>query len=47
MLTDSGGAASFSGKTRKSEEEGVKFKSIIDGSSLFHHQKKQLKFKIN
>ena len=36
MLTDSGGFQVFSlGKTRKIEEEGVKFKSIIDGSSLF------------
>ena len=36
MLTDSGGFQVFSlGKTRKIEEEGVKFKSIIDGSNLF------------
>ncbi|MFR3041923.1 MAG: tRNA guanosine(34) transglycosylase Tgt [Thomasclavelia spiroformis] len=36
MLTDSGGFQVFSlGKTRKIEEEGVKFKSIIDGSALF------------
>lgn len=48
MLTDSGGFQVFSlGKTRKIEEEGVKFKSIIDGSSLFYHQKKQLRSKIN
>ena len=36
MLTDSGGFQVFSlGKTRKIEEEGVKFKSIIDGNALF------------
>ena len=36
MLTDSGGFQVFSlGKTRKIEEEGVKFKSIIDGCALF------------
>ena len=36
MLTDSGGFQVFSlGKTRKIEEEGVKFKSIIDGRTLF------------
>ena len=36
MLTDSGGFQVFSlGKTRKIEEEGVKFKSIIDGRKLF------------
>ena len=36
ILTDSGGFQVFSlGKTRKIEEEGVKFKSIIDGSALF------------
>ena len=36
ILTDSGGFQVFSlGKTRKIEEEGVYFKSIIDGSSLF------------
>lgn len=36
MLTDSGGFQVFSlGKTRKIEEEGVYFKSIIDGSPLF------------
>ena len=36
MLTDSGGFQVFSlGKTRKIEEEGVTFKSIIDGSQLF------------
>ena len=36
MLTDSGGFQVFSlGKTRKIEEEGVKFKSIIDGRALF------------
>lgn len=36
MLTDSGGFQVFSlGKTRKIEEEGVTFKSIIDGSKLF------------
>ena len=48
MLTDSGGFQVFSlGNTRKIEEEGVKFKSIIDGRSLFFLQKKQLRFKIN
>lgn len=36
MLTDSGGFQVFSlGKTRKIKEEGVYFKSIIDGRSLF------------
>ncbi|MDD8048839.1 MAG: tRNA guanosine(34) transglycosylase Tgt [Thomasclavelia sp.] len=36
ILTDSGGFQVFSlGKTRKIMEEGVKFKSIIDGSDLF------------
>ncbi len=36
MLTDSGGFQVFSlGKTRKIEEEGVTFKSIVDGSKLF------------
>ncbi len=36
MLTDSGGFQVFSlGKTRKLTEEGVHFKSIIDGSNLF------------
>ena len=36
MLTDSGGFQVFSlGKTRKIEEEGVYFKSILDGSNLF------------
>ena len=36
MLTDSGGFQVFSlGNTRKIEEEGVKFKSIIDGRALF------------
>lgn len=36
MLTDSGGFQVFSlGKTRKIKEEGVYFKSIIDGKSLF------------
>ena len=36
MLTDSGGFQVFSlGKTRKIEEEGVTFKSIIDGRKLF------------
>lgn len=36
ILTDSGGFQVFSlGKTRKIEEEGVTFKSIIDGSKLF------------
>ncbi|WP_249029530.1 tRNA guanosine(34) transglycosylase Tgt [Tannockella kyphosi] len=36
MLTDSGGFQVFSlGKTRKIEEEGVTFKSIVDGRSLF------------
>lgn len=36
MLTDSGGFQVFSlGKTRKIEEEGVYFKSILDGNNLF------------
>ena len=36
MLTDSGGFQVFSlGKTRKIEEEGVTFKSIVDGKKLF------------
>lgn len=36
ILTDSGGFQVFSlGKTRKIKEEGVYFKSIIDGQSLF------------
>ena len=36
VLTDSGGFQVFSlGKTRKIKEEGVYFKSIIDGKSLF------------
>lgn len=36
ILTDSGGFQVFSlGKTRKIEEEGVYFKSILDGKSLF------------
>ena len=36
MLTDRGGFQVFSlGKTRKIKEEGVYFKSIIDGKSLF------------
>ena len=36
ILTDSGGFQVFSlGKTRKIEEEGVTFKSIIDGRKLF------------
>lgn len=36
MLTDSGGFQVFSlGKTRKIKEDGVYFKSIIDGKSLF------------
>ncbi len=36
ILTDSGGFQVFSlGKTRKIEEEGVTFKSIIDGKKLF------------
>jgi len=36
ILTDSGGFQVFSlGKTRKIEEEGVYFKSILDGSALF------------
>jgi len=36
MLTDSGGFQVFSlGKTRRIEEEGVYFKSILDGSALF------------
>lgn len=36
ILTDSGGFQVFSlGKTRKIEEEGVYFKSILDGQSLF------------
>lgn len=36
ILTDSGGFQVFSlGKTRKIKEEGVYFKSIIDGKSLF------------
>jgi len=36
ILTDSGGFQVFSlGKTRKISEEGVKFKSIIDGSDMF------------
>lgn len=36
MLTDSGGFQVFSlGKIRKIEEEGVYFKSILDGSNLF------------
>ena len=36
MLTDSGGFQVFSlGKTRKIEEEGVYFKSNLDGSNLF------------
>lgn len=36
MLTDSGGFQVFSlGDTRKIEEEGVTFRSIVDGSKLF------------
>lgn len=36
MLTDSGGFQVFSlGKTRQIKEEGVYFKSILDGSNLF------------
>lgn len=36
MLTDSGGFQVFSlGKTRQIKEEGVHFKSILDGKSLF------------
>lgn len=36
ILTDSGGFQVFSlGKTRRIEEEGVYFKSILDGSALF------------
>ena len=36
MLTDSGGFQVFSlGKTRQIKEEGVYFKSILDGKSLF------------
>ena len=36
ILTDSGGFQVFSlGKTRKIEEEGVTFKSIVDGKKLF------------
>ncbi|WP_283108699.1 tRNA guanosine(34) transglycosylase Tgt [Thomasclavelia spiroformis] len=43
MLTDSGGFQVFSlGKTRKIEEEGVKFKSIIDGSALFLSPEKSI-----
>ena len=43
ILTDSGGFQVFSlGKTRKIEEEGVTFKSIIDGSSLFLSPEKSI-----
>ncbi|MFQ6792804.1 tRNA guanosine(34) transglycosylase Tgt [Thomasclavelia sp.] len=43
ILTDSGGFQVFSlGKTRKIEEAGVKFKSIIDGSSLFLSPEKSI-----
>lgn len=43
ILTDSGGFQVFSlGKTRKIEEEGVTFKSIIDGRSLFLSPEKSI-----
>lgn len=43
LLTDSGGFQVFSlGKTRKITEEGVKFKSIIDGSDLFLSPEKSI-----
>lgn len=42
-LTDSGGFQVFSlGKTRKIKEEGVYFKSIIDGSDLFLSPEKSI-----
>ena len=44
LLTDSGGFQVFSlGKTRKIEEEGVTFKSIVDGSKLFLSPEKSIK----
>lgn len=43
ILTDSGGFQVFSlGKTRKIEEEGVTFKSIVDGSKLFLSPEKSI-----
>ena len=43
MLTDSGGFQVFSlGKTRKIEEEGVTFKSIVDGKTLFLSPEKSI-----
>jgi queuine tRNA-ribosyltransferase len=36
ILTDSGGYQVYSLANRKIKEEGVKFKSHIDGSFLFH-----------
>ena len=43
ILTDSGGFQVFSlGKTRKIKEEGVTFKSIIDGSTLFLSPEKSI-----
>lgn len=43
ILTDSGGFQVFSlGKTRKIEEKGVTFKSIIDGSKLFLSPEKSI-----
>ena len=45
MLTDSGGFQVFSlGKTRKIKEEGVYFKSIIDGSALFLISRKSYRY---
>ena len=43
ILTDSGGFQVFSlGKTRKIKEEGVTFKSVIDGSTLFLSPEKSI-----
>ena len=43
ILTDSGGFQVFSlGKTRKIEEEGVTFKSIVDGKKLFLSPEKSI-----
>ncbi len=43
ILTDSGGFQVFSlGKTRKIKEEGVQFKSIVDGRTLFLSPEKSI-----
>ncbi len=48
MLTDSGGFQVFSlGKMRKIEEEGVTFRSYIDGSKLFLSPEKSIQIQEN